>query len=232
MKMKCVLIDNKPQDLKSLAEYLLYFPDFEIIKTFENEIEGLKFINKNEIDVVFMDIKAPFITDYQLINSIKKETKVVIVTAFREFAADSYDLGVLDYLIKPVALIRFIKCVNRINAEIGQKNSKINFLKSEDSIFIKENKKMIKINLDEIVFIESMKEYIKVVTLDKSYITYKSLTAFTDELPLGKFIRIHKSYTISIPKVKFIEGNRIQIGEKLLPIGRVFRKDVKAKILP
>jgi two-component system LytT family response regulator len=232
MKIKCVLIDDEPLAIKVLLNYFDNFSDFEIIATFNNSLEGLEFINSNSVDAVFLDINMPMMTGFELISLLENKTKVVITTAFREFAAESYDLEVLDYLVKPIPLPRFIKCIHKIEAEFNLKNNiKIENHRVEPHIFIKVDKKMVKINIDEILFIEGMKEYIKVVTPEKTHITHKSLTSLTEELPAERFMRIHKSYTIALNKVKSIEGNRIQILSHTIPIGRNYSKEVKSKIL-
>jgi two-component system LytT family response regulator len=232
MKIKCVIIDDEPLAIKVLLNYFENFSEFEIIGTFNNSLEGLDFINTNTIDAVFLDINMPIMTGFELISLIENKTKIVITTAFREFAAESYDLDVLDYLVKPIPLPRFIKCIHKIETEYHLKNNiKTENHRVEPHIFIKVDKKMVKINIDEILFIEGMKEYIKVVTLEKTYITHKSLTSLTEELPSERFMRIHKSYTIALNKVKSIEGNRIQILSYTIPIGRNYSKEVKIKIL-
>ncbi|HKO78708.1 MAG TPA: LytTR family DNA-binding domain-containing protein [Flavobacterium sp.] len=232
MKIKCILIDDEPLAIKVLLNYFENFSDFEIIGTFNNSLEGLEFINSNNVDAVFLDINMPMMTGFELISLIENKTRVVITTAFREFAAESYDLEVLDYLVKPIPLPRFIKCIHKIEAEYNLKNNiKIENHRVEPHLFIKVDKKMVKINIDEILFVEGMKEYIKVVTPEKTYITHKSLTSLTEELPTDRFMRIHKSYTIALNKVKSIEGNRIQISSYTIPIGRNYSKEVKSKIL-
>nr|WP_315133065.1 LytTR family DNA-binding domain-containing protein [uncultured Flavobacterium sp.] len=232
MKIKCILIDDEPLAIKVLQNYFTNFSDFEIIGTFNNALEALEFINNNGVDAVFLDINMPMMTGFELISLIENKTRVIITSAFREFAVESYDLDVLDYLLKPIPLPRFVKCINKITAEFNLKNNiKIENQRIDSHIFIKVDKKMIKINIDEILFIEGMKEYIKVITVDKTYITHKSLTSLSDELPADRFIRIHKSYTIAIDKVKSIEGNRIQIKSYTIPIGRNYSKEVKSKIL-
>lgn len=232
MKIKCVLIDDEPLAIKVLLNYFENFSDFEVIATFNNSLEGLEFINSNNVDAVFLDIDMPMMTGFELIRLLENKTRIVITTAFREFAAESYDLEVLDYLVKPIPLPRFIKCIQKIEAEHNLKNNiKTENHRVEPHIFIKVDKKMVKINIDEILFIEGMKEYIKVVTLEKTYITHKSLSSLTEELPAERFMRIHKSYTIALNKVKSIEGNRIQIATHTIPIGRNYSKDVKSKIL-
>lgn len=232
MKIKCVLIDDEPLAIKVLQNYFKNFTDFEVIGTFNNSLEALDFINSTSVDAVFLDINMPMMTGFELISLIENKTKVIITTAFREFAAESYDLDVLDYLVKPIPLPRFIKCINKITTEYNLKNNiKVETTKGDSHIFIKVDKKMMKINIEEILFIEGMKEYIKVVTPDKTYITHKSLTSLSEELPADRFLRIHKSYVIALNKVKSIEGNRIQIQSYTIPIGRNYSKDVKNKIL-
>lgn len=234
MKIKCVLIDDEPLAIKVLLNYFQNFPEFEIIGTFNNSIEALDFLNNNTVDSLFLDINMPLMSGFELIQLYKNKsnTKIIITTAFREFAAESYDLDVLDYLVKPIPLPRFIKCISKITAEFQNRMiSKQENHRVEPHIFIKVDKKMVKINIDEILFIEGMKEYIKVVTPEKTYITHKSLSSLTEELPEERFIRIHKSFTIALDKVKTIEGNRIQITSYTLPIGRNYSKEVKSKIL-
>ncbi|BFM41449.1 LytTR family DNA-binding domain-containing protein [Flavobacterium sp. CFS9] len=232
MKIKCVLVDDEPLAIKVLQNYFTNFTDFEIIGTFNNSLEALDFINSTTVDAVFLDINMPMMTGFELISLIENKTKVIITTAFREFAAESYDLDVLDYLVKPIPLPRFIKCINKITTEYNLKNNiKVETVKGDSHIFIKVDKKMMKINIEEILFVEGMKEYIKVVTSDKTYITHKSLTSLSEELPADRFLRIHKSYVIALNKVKSIEGNRIQIQSYTIPIGRNYSKEVKNKIL-
>lgn len=232
MKIKCAIIDDEPLAIKVLLNYFENFSDFEIIGTFNNSLDGLEFINSNSVDAVFLDINMPMMTGFELIKLLEYKPRIIITTAFREFAAESYDLEVLDYLVKPIPLPRFIKCIHKIEAEHNLKNNiKTENHRVEPHIFIKVDKKMVKINIDEILFIEGMKEYIKVVTPEKTYITHKSLTSLTDELPSERFMRIHKSYTIALNKVKSIEGNRIQIASYTIPIGRNYSKEVKIKIL-
>lgn len=232
MKIKCVLIDDEPLAIKVLQNYFANFTDFEVIGTFNNSLEALDFINSTSVDAVFLDINMPMMTGFELISLMENKTKVIITTAFREFAAESYDLDVLDYLVKPIPLPRFIKCINKITTEYNLKNNiKVDTSKSDSHILIKVDKKMMKINIEEILFIEGMKEYIKVVTPDKTYITHRSLTSLSEELPAERFLRIHKSYVIALNKVKSIEGNRIQIQSYTIPIGRNYSKDVKNRIL-
>ncbi|MFD1602282.1 LytR/AlgR family response regulator transcription factor [Flavobacterium artemisiae] len=232
MKIKCVIVDDEPLAIKVLQNYFTNFTDFEIVGTFNNSLEALDFINTVNVDAVFLDINMPMMTGFELISLIENKTKVIITTAFREFAAESYDLDVLDYLVKPIPLPRFIKCINKITTEYNLKNNiKVETTKGDSHIFIKVDKKMMKINIEEILFVEGMKEYIKVVTPDKTYITHKSLTSLSEELPADRFLRIHKSFVIALNKVKSIEGNRIQIQSYTIPIGRNYSKEVKNKIL-
>lgn len=232
MKIKCLLIDDEPLAIKVIQNHLINFVDFEVIGAFHNPLEALDFIKTNPVDVVFLDVNMPIINGFELIRLIGNKTKVVITTAFREFAAESYDLDVLDYLVKPIPLPRFIKCIHKITTEYHLKHTiKGETTKADSHIFIKVDKKMIKISIKEILFVEGMKEYIKIVTSDKTYITHKSLTSLSEKLPSARFIRVHKSYLIALNKVKSIEGNCVQISSYTIPIGRNYSKEVKNRIL-
>lgn len=232
MKINCVLIDDEPLAIQVLEKYFESFPYFEVIASFTNALEGLNFLNNNpQVDVLFVDIKMPVMTGFELVNLLKFKSFVVITSAFREFAADSYEINVLDYLVKPIPFPRFIKCIDKLQAEFNLKNNLKSDSQSDPYIFVKVDKKMIKINLNQILFIEGMKEYVKIITKDKTFITHRSLSSLSEELSEANFIRVHKSYTIGIDKVDFIEGNRIQINNHTIPIGRNFIKEVKTRIL-
>jgi DNA-binding LytR/AlgR family response regulator len=176
--------------VKSQLNYFQNFPEFEIIATFNNSIEALDFLNNNTVDALFLDINMPLMSGFELIQLYKNKsnTKIIITTAFREFAAESYDLDVLDYLVKPIPLPRFIKCISKITGEFQNRMvSKQDNHRVEPHIFIKVDKKMVKINIDEILFIEGMKEYIKVVTPEKTYIMHKILQELTDSYSQDKY---------------------------------------------
>lgn len=230
MKIKCIIVDDEPLAIEVLVNYFKNYPDFEVSGVFNNSIQALDFLKKNVVDVLFIDINMPLMSGFELIKLYdnKNNTKIIITTAYREFAAESYDLDVLDYLVKPIPMSRFIKSISKIENELKKG---IIAPQKNDYIIIKVDKKMVKLGLDEIIFVEGMKEYVKVITAEKTYITHRTLTSISEELPENLFSRVHKSFTVSLNKINSIEGNLLHISGYKIPIGRKFTKEVKAKIL-
>ncbi|MBS1550317.1 MAG: response regulator transcription factor [Bacteroidetes bacterium] len=230
MPIQCMIVDDEPLATDVIQSYLRSFSDFEVVAVFNNSVQALEYLNNHVVDVLFIDINMPLISGFELIKlySNPHQTKFVITTAYSEFAAESYDLDVMDYLVKPIPISRFIKCINKIEAHFKKPIVPIN---KNNYIILKVDKKMVKLNHDEILFIEGMKEYIKVITAEKTYITHKTLSSISEELPNQLFHRVHKSFTIATNKVKSIEGNILNISGYKIPIGRKFAKEVKTKIL-
>ncbi|MGL1888174.1 MAG: LytTR family DNA-binding domain-containing protein, partial [Reichenbachiella sp.] len=161
---------------------------------------------------------------------------VVITTAYREYAVESYELDVIDYLVKPFALQRFMKTINRIENRISEKqpvptNNAPAVETEKAHVFFKIDKKMVKVYLDDILYIESLKDYIRIKTYDQSLINHNNLVSVMEIIPAEDFVRIHRSYIIALNKVKVIDGNQVEVGDKLLPIGRNYQKDIKDKLL-
>lgn len=233
MKIKCIIIDDEPLAIKVVENHLKEFQNIEIIKTFNNPIEALSLLEKEEIDVLFLDINMPKMNGLDFAKTLSLKTNVVITTAYREYAVESYDLNVLDYLVKPIPFNRFLKTINKITQQVYQHkgSQKEEDTNNESFIFLKVDKKLVKIKFKDIFYIESLKDYIKVFTTTENYLVHKSLTSITEELPESNFIRIHRSYTIAIDKVKSIEGNLVEIANARIPIGRKYVNHAKRIIL-
>lgn len=231
MKINCIIIDDEPLAINVIKNHLIEFNDINLVKTFSNAIDGLSFIKENNIDLIFLDINMPILDGFSFIKSLENKPHIIITTAHSEFAVESYELDVLDYLVKPIPFQRFVKSINKVFRIFSNNNSSITSAE-KSSIFIKmDKKKMKKIYLDEILVIESLKDYLKINTLTDRYIIHQTLSSFTDQLPENKFIRIHRSYTIAIDKVDTLEGNSLIIGGIRYIIGRTYIDDVKNKIL-
>lgn len=232
MKIKCIIIDDEPLAISVLQSHAGEFQNLEITASHNNPIEAMASLENHDIDVIFLDINMPKMSGLDFIKNINYNAFIVITTAYREYAVESYELDVFDYLVKPIPFHRFAKTVNKLTKEISIKRSGFVNIKAQQDphMFLKVDKKMVKINLNDILFIESLKDYIKVVTAIDEYIVHKSLTNITDELPASNFIRVHRSYTIAIDKVKAVEGNIIEINNKRIPIGRNYIKQAKESI--
>lgn len=173
----------------------------------------------------------PQLTGFAFIENLSYKPLIVITTAYREYAVKSFELNILDYLVKPIPFDRFVKTINKVYQHVYASTTKNDAgLQQEPHIFLRVNKKLIKTNLNDILYIESLKDYIKVITVIGDYVVHKSLTAITEELPQSNFMRIHRSYTVSINKITALEGNTVEISNRKIPIGRNYTKQAKERI--
>lgn len=231
MKTKCIIIDDEPLAINVIKTHLEEINNIELVATFNNAVDALYYLREdNAIDLLFLDINMPLLDGFSFIKTLEKKPLIIVTTAHSEFAVESYELDILDYLLKPISFPRFLQSIDKV-----LKSNNLNthqFLKEKPHIFIKvEKKKSIKIYLDEILVIESLKDYLKVNTLTNRYILHQTLTSFTESLPSNNFIRIHRSHTIAINKVDAIEGNSVIIAGIRYHIGRTYIDTVKNKIL-
>ncbi|MCF6213499.1 MAG: LytTR family DNA-binding domain-containing protein [Flavobacteriaceae bacterium] len=233
MNIKCLIIDDEPLAIKVIKNHLKEFKNFEIVASFSNPIDAMATLKKQQIDAVFLDINMSKMDGLSFVRSVDLKPIIVITTAYREFAIESYELNILDYLVKPIPFSRFLKSINKITQQIylQRDKNKRNITNTDSHIFLKADRKLIKVNFNDIYYIESLKDYIMVFTAIGDYLTHRSLTSFTEELPKNNFLRIHRSYTIAINKVKSIEGNLIEVSSKKIPIGRKYVSQVKQIIL-
>jgi DNA-binding LytR/AlgR family response regulator len=232
MKTTCLIIDDEPLAIDVIKSYLEQINDIEVINSFSNAIDGLNYLKDNEVDLIFLDINMPLLDGLSFIKSLQNPPLIVITTAHSEFAVEAYDLDLLDYLVKPISFPRFLKAVNKVFKINNSQNSSQKLINERPYLFVKiDKKKMKKIYLDEILVIESLKDYLKITTLSNRYIIHQTLSSFTDQLPAKNFIRIHRSYTIAIDKIDTIEGNSVEIAGIRYIIGRTYIDDVKSSIL-
>lgn len=229
MTIKCVIIDDEPLAIRVIESHLSKINTFTVVATFTNPLEAMEILQTGDIDVVFLDINMPLINGLDYVKTLQNPPLIVMTTAYREYAVESYELDVLDYLVKPIPFTRFMKTVNKINNALSANSN--NLEEDNAHIFIKIDKKLVKIYLDEVLYVESLKDYIKITTTTDTYLVHQTLTSFTDALPQENFIRIHRSYTISIQKVNAIIGNMVEINGLQIPIGRNYVQEVKDIIL-
>ncbi|WP_282124565.1 LytR/AlgR family response regulator transcription factor [Algibacter mikhailovii] len=231
MKIKCLIIDDEPLAISVIENHLKNFDHVDIVETFNNPLKAYRVLEQEKIDVIFLDINMPQMTGFTFIENLSYKPLIVITTAYREYAVKSFELNILDYLVKPIPFNRFLKTMNKIYQQVYVSNASTDAsLQQEPHIFLKVNKKLIKINLNDILYIESLKDYIKVITTIGDHVVHKSLSAITEELPQSNFMRIHRSYTISINKIAALEGNTVEIANRKIPIGRNYTKQAKERI--
>ncbi len=219
--IRCLIVDDEPLALDILEDFINKTPSLQLIGKYENPIEAIQFLQTNDIDLLFLDIKMPDISGIQLLKSLNKKPVVILTTAFKEYAIDGYELDVLDYLLKPIEFERFLRAVNKASEyfnSLENRNSK-----DRDFLFVKADYKLVKIKFNDILFIEAVKDYVKIKT-EKSYVlTLMSMAGIEEKLPPDNFIRVHRSYIVSLNNVNTISRHRIIIGDKYIPISTPYR---------
>jgi DNA-binding LytR/AlgR family response regulator len=233
MKIKCLIIDDEPLAINVIKNFLEPIEDFELIDTFSNPIEGLNFLKNNKVDLIFLDINMPVLDGINFIKSLENPPLLIITSAYSQFAIETYELDVLDYLVKPIEFSRLMKALNKVSKRLNTNSGTSQESTQEHPfIFVKiDKKRMKKIFFNEILVIESLKDYLKINTLSGKYIIHSTLSDFTDLLPERNFLRIHRSYTIAIDKIDAVEGNSIEIEGLRYVIGRSYIDHVKQRIL-
>ena len=228
---KCLIVDDEPLAIDIIENYLMRFENVEFRRC-ENALDAFRILKEEKFDLIFLDIEMPMLTGLDFLGTLKDPPPVIITTAYRDYAVEGFEFEALDYLVKPISFPRFVKAFERaLKSPTGTESlSESNPGDENEYLFLKVDRKFVKIMMSDILFIESLKDYIRVTTKSSSLISYQSLTSITEKLPPDKFIRIHRSFTIGIDKVNSIEGNCVEIDGKLLPISREHRQEVLKKI--
>jgi len=232
MEIKCLIVDDEDLALNVLEKYIATIPTLKLAGRCDNAIEAITFLHTHEIDLLFLDLNMPELSGLEMLKTLQKPPKVIITTAYAEYALESYDYGVVDYLLKPIKLERFIKAVNKV-VELSPKNSadtsSENTIEGK-TIFVKEDQTMYGVVTNEILYIEAYGNYLKVHTKDKTFLTRETMHHFSEQLPENYFIRIHKSFIINQRKIQRISGNIVHIDEKEIPIGNTYKNELMKRI--
>ena len=232
MTVNCLIIDDEPLAINVIKNHIKEIDNLNVIDTFNSAIDALSFMKSNTVDLLFLDINMPLLDGLDFIKSLDKKPMIIITTAYSEYAIKTYELEVLDYLMKPISFPRFLKAVNRAFKELNSNLTSNIGIAKRAHIFIKvDKKKMQKIYLDEILIIESLRDYLKITTISNKYIIHSTLSSFTEKLPSNNFIRIHRSFTIAIDKIEAVQGNSVEIDGIKYVIGRSYIEHVKNRIL-
>jgi DNA-binding LytR/AlgR family response regulator len=234
MKIRCVVIDDEALARKYLKDYISKVPFLEFLGDFNSPLKAYDLLEKGMIDLMFLDIQMPEITGLDFLRSLNHKPYVILTTAYKEYALEGYELDISDYLLKPFSFDRFLKAVNKVNSTILSKKKKEEPTTSynqtdfhDDYIIIRADRKYYKINYDDLIFIEGQKAYVTFHSEGKKKITaLASLRELEEKLPEKKFIRIHKSYIVSVKKIDALEGNMIEIAGEKLPVGKSFKPKV------
>lgn len=228
-KLKCIVVDDEPLAQEVLERYLQNIREIELVTTCSNALEAFEVLNNESIDLMFLDISMPVISGLDFLRSLHKAPAVIITTAHPDYALQGYDLDVVDYLVKPVSMERFMKAVNkaieRVRLPLPQARNSM-----PDYMFVKSDQKLIRINFADIHYIEGMKDYVKIFTTEKMIVTLHTMKFFEANLPSDQFIRIHKSYIANATSIKSIAGNELELHQSRLPIGSSYKDNLMKMI--
>lgn len=231
MKTKCLIIDDEPLARDLVRNHLEKLDNFEIVGECGDAMKALQVLRNQQVDLMFMDIQMPQITGIEFLKTLKNPPRVIITTAYREYALEGFELDVVDFLLKPITFERFLKSVNKyfqVASENGTNGESVPATSTpeESFIYVKENKRVIKLLLNEILYIEGLSEYVKIYTNNKKIVTKTSMTNMEEKLPNDSFMRIHKSYIVSLKKIEAFTSSSIEVTGKELPIGRSYKNKV------
>jgi DNA-binding LytR/AlgR family response regulator len=219
-KIKCIIIEDEPLAVKILTDYILQVPFLVLQKSFKDAILASEYLRENKTDLIFLDIHLPKLKGMAFLKTLPDPPAVIITTAYHQYAVEGFNLNVTDYLLKPFAFERFLVAINKVKVARQEQKTDKDDVEEKNFIFLSIQKKKVKILYQEIIFIESQREYIKVVTAKKVYITKMSTKEIETLLPKNLFKRIHRSFIISINKIESYSAKTVDIGGVTIPIGR------------
>jgi DNA-binding LytR/AlgR family response regulator len=226
-----MIVDDEPIALDILESFIQKIDDLQLVARCDNAIEAFNLLHKESIDLLFLDIEMPKLDGIKLIKTLKEPPKVILTTAYRDYAIEGYTLDVIDYLLKPISFERFLLAITKVNRRSSISTGTLSLSvhapeKLPPHIFLKVDKKMVKVPLCDILYIEGLSNYVKVITTHKCLITYQKLSYLEQKLPEGQFIRIHRSFIIALEKIEAYTPNAVEISGKALPISRNYKNEV------
>lgn len=231
MKTRCIIVDDEPLAIEAIQMHVEKFDSLKLVASCSDAFHAFDILNKTRIDLMFLDIQMPEITGLDFIRSLKNPPKVILTTAYREYAVDAFDLNVVDYLLKPISFNRFMQAINKYyemcESEILLPSTG-KPVKGADSghMYVRSEKKNVKVRFDEISYIESIKDYVKIVCKNRMVISKLLISEIREKLPASQFLRIHRSYIVYIPNIEAFSSTHIDVPGKELPIGRNYKHEV------
>lgn len=226
-KPRCLVVDDEPLARDVIRRYIEKLPFLHLVGECSNAIDAFVFLQANEIDILFLDIRMPELLGTELMQSIKEPPKVIFTTAYKEYAWDGFELDAVDYLLKPIRFDRFLKAVNKAlpgyeNVLLSSENMDSERKSGVDSIYLRIDRRQVRIILDEILYIESAKDYVKIYTNDKMHLCRQTITSIEDIIDKSEFVRIHRSFIVPLNKIRSYTHELVEINKKELPIGKFY----------
>jgi two-component system, LytTR family, response regulator len=229
-KITCLIVDDEPPAREIIRHYVQQVPALEIAGECENALQAFAFLQSRSVDLMFLDIRMPQLNGNDFLKNLSNPPEVIFTTAYPEYAVEGYELDVVDYLVKPIRFERFLKAIQKVFAVTNTKSISETVIteekKSESFVYFRADRKMIKVMLDDILYIESMKDYIKIVTRNGVVITKQSISSVEAMLPEKQFVRVHRSYIVSLNKIKSFTNELMEIEKTEIPIGKLYRNEV------
>ncbi len=229
--MNCIIVDDEPLARDLLEDFISKIPFLNLKALCKNGFEAVETLQREKVDLIFLDIQMPDISGVQLFESLIVKPQVIFTTAYHDYAVEGFELDATDYLVKPFTFERFLKAANKAYRIYHLNNTGTDSLKQidensqKDFLFVKEGTSTVRINLNEVLYMEGLKDYIKIFTKEKTVLTLMPLKTMEGKLPSDKFVRVHRSYIVSISKIDSIERSRIIIGDNWLPIGDYYKEE-------
>jgi DNA-binding LytR/AlgR family response regulator len=230
--ISCIVVDDEPPALAVIEKYIAVIPSLRLVASCGDAVEALSALQHNKIDLLFLDIQLPNIFGTDFMRTLRNPPKVIFTTAFRKYAVEGFELDAVDYLLKPVSFERFLKAVNKVmrsDITVASQSPLANLSTSDlpDAFCIRVDRKNLRIPLADILFIESLKDYIKIVMKDKTVVTKQAISSIEEALPSSMFIRIHRSFIVPINKIESFTRELIQVNKYELPVSRTYRNEVE-----
>jgi len=228
VKVQCIIIDDEPLVIELIKTHIAKFPNLEMVASCHNAMEGFEVLKSKQVDLIFLDIQMPLLTGIEFLKSLSNPQKIIFTTAFREYAVENYELEVVDYLLKPISFDRFFKAINKYFKVVEHKNTHLaswSMNNNNSSSFININKKHFKVLFSDIMYVESLKNYIQIHTIETVLITKNKVSDFEHKLP-GNFLRTHRSYIVNLDKITAFTTHDIEIGRLEIPIGVSYKHEV------
>lgn len=229
--IKTLIVDDEPLALQVLENYIEQLPEVKLVAKCENAIEANDILNKEEVDLICLDIQMPQISGVEFLKSLKNPPMVIFTTAFSNYAIEGYDLDVVDYLLKPISFDRFMKAINKVTERMNKNHDSTT---EDDYFYVKADKKLIKVKYDDIIYVEGLKDYVILRNENSRVITLQTMKSLEEKLPSNMFKRVHRSYIVNIDKINSIMGNMIEVinkgNEKMIPIGKNYKDELMKTI--
>lgn len=236
MPIKCLIIDDEPLAIKLIKRHVEQVPNLELVDTFQNPLVAFELLKKEKIDLIFLDIQMPVLTGIEFVKALQHPPSVIFTTAYRDYAVESFELNIVDYLVKPITFTRFLKAVLKYENQIQKIapptptiSTSVPEAPTLHHIYVNANKKHIKINFEDILYIESIKDYVRIHTKETSTMTKFKISEFEKKLP-NIFMRIHRSFIVNTHQITAYTTHDVEIGEKEIPIGGSYKKLVEDRL--